>query len=169
MGIVVRRVVAGNAMVVGDINDNIPILVRKSANESAPASTITVQDDDELFFAVEANSIYFVQALIRYTAGSNVPDLRLNYSYPAGASFARFDFGPPSGTVAASDTTDWSVATTGDNGRGADATQRAIHMMGDLQIGATPGTFRVRFGQVTSSAALITVNLGSYLMAWKYS
>jgi hypothetical protein len=165
----VRRVSGGNPIVVGDINENIPIIVRKTTNESAPASTITVQDDDELFFTVEANSIYFVEGLFRYTAASNTPDLRLNYSYPAGASFARFDWGRTPASTATNDVIETSVATTGDAGRGAGTTQTSIFMKGDLQIGGTAGTFRVRFGQVTSSVDLVTMNLGSYLMAWKVS
>lgn len=165
----VRRVSGGNPIVVGDINDNIPILVRKSTNENAPASTAAVQDDDELFFSVEANSIYYVEGLFRYTAASNTPDLRLNYSYPAGASFARFDWARGPSSTATLDVVEQSVATTGDAGRGAGTTQSAVFMRGDLQIAGTAGTFRVRFGQVTSSVDLVTMNLGSYLMAWKYS
>lgn len=161
------RVSGGNPFLVGDINGNIPILVRKTTNENAPASAAAVQDDDELFATVEANGIYLVEGFFRYTAGSNTPDLRLNYSYPAGATFARFELGPPTTTTTAADTTDFSVATAADTLRGAGATQRTIMMWGDLQIAGVAGTFRARFGQATSDVALVTMNLGSWLRLTK--
>lgn len=161
------RVSGGNPFVVGDINNNIPILVRKTTNENAPASSAAVQDDDELFCAVEANAIYLVEGFFRFTAGSNTPDIRFNYSYPAGASFARFELGRTPASTATADTIESSVATTGDTGRGAGTTQTSLMMWGDLQIGATPGTFRVRFGQVTADVALVTMNLGSWLRLTK--
>ena len=161
------RVLGGNLAVTQDVNGNIPILVRKTANESAPASTAAVQDDDELFATVEANSQYLVEGFFRHTAGSNTPDIRLNYSLPAGASFAHFELGRTPASTATADTVEQSVATTGDVGRGSGTTQTCILMWGDLQVGATPGTFRVRFGQVTADVALITMNLGSWLRLTK--
>lgn len=161
------RVSGGNPILVGDINNNIPILVRKTTNENAPASSAAVQDDDELFAAVEANSIYLVEGFFRFTAASNTPDIRFNYSYPAGASFARFELGRTPASTATNDVIETSVATTGDTGRGAGTTQTTAIMWGDLQIGATPGTFRVRFGQVTSDVGLVTMNLGSWLRLTK--
>jgi hypothetical protein len=162
-------VTGGEDVVVGNINNNIAILVRKSLDENAPASTITVQDDDELFFTVDANSIYFIRGWFCYSAVSNTPDLRVNYSYPAGATFKRADYGPPNTSTTQSDTTDFGVATTSDNGRGAGTVERAMMMEGELITGGTAGTFRVRFGQVTTSVDLVTMKSGSRLMAWKYS
>lgn len=164
----VRRVSGGNAFVTADINDNVPLLVRKTTNENAPLNVAAVQDDDELFLPVEANSIYLVEGFFRYTGGSANPDIRFNYSYPAGASFARFELGRTPASTVTNDVIETSVATSGDTGRGALTTQTCCLMWGDLQVGATPGTFRVRFGQVTADAVnLITMNLGSYLRLTK--
>lgn len=161
-------VAGGDDINVQDITDIAPILVRKSTNESAPLNSAVVQDDDELFASVEANSKYLVEGFFRFTAGSNTPDMRLNYSYPAGASFARFDLGRTPASTATADTIEQSVATTGDAGRGAGTTQTCVIMWGDLQVGATAGTFRVRFGQVTADAVnAITMNLGSWLRLTK--
>ncbi len=161
------RVLGGNLVVTQDVNGNIPILVRKTTNENAPASVAAVQDDDELFASVEANSFYLVEGFFRFTAGSNTPDIRFNYSYPAGTSFARFEIGRTPASTSTADTVEQSVATAADTGRGAGTTQSCVMMWGDLQVGATPGTFRVRFGQVTADVALITMNLGSWLRLTK--
>lgn len=158
----------GDDIVVSDLTDSVPLLARKTTNESAPLNAAAVQDDDELFCAVEANAKYLVEGFFRFTAGSNTPDLRLNYSYPAGASFARFELGAPAASTATADTVEAAVATSGDTIRGAGTTQRGMLMWGDLQTGANAGTFRVRFGQGTADAVnAITMNLGSWLRLTK--
>lgn len=161
-------VMGGDDLVVGDLTDAIPLIVRKTSNEAAPLNVAAVQDDDELFVSVEPNSKYLALGFFRYTAGSNTPDLRLNYSYPSGASFARFELGAPAASTATADTVEAAVATSGDTIRGAGTTQRGMIMWGDLQTGGTAGTFRVRFGQGTADAVnAITMNLGSWLVLFK--
>lgn len=144
------------------------LMVRKAANEAVTSST-TLQDDDELFLAVQANSIYFVQGWFRYVSANATPDLKLNYTYPAGASFTRTDWGAPSTTTSAADTINTTVQTTGDSARGADTNNRSIYMMGELTTGATAGTFRVQWAQNTSDAGSVTMLGSSRLMMWKYS
>jgi hypothetical protein len=162
-------VFAGDPINASDINNASPIMVRKSADEVAPVSSAAVQDDDQLFVSVEANAVYFVTGWLRYISVSNVPDLRLNYSYPAGAVFARSDWGSPSSTTAIPDTVDVGVATSGDNGRGAGTVERSIFVMGELTTSATAGTFKVRFGQVTSSTDTVTMRAGSRIVLQKYA
>lgn len=157
-------------LVTADLLDSmLPQLIRKGSDESAPASTITVQDDDELFLAVAASATYFVTGWLRYTAASNTPDLRLNYSYPAGASFARADWAAPDTTTTSADSINTVVATTGDNTRGAGTVERSVLLLGELTTGGTAGTFRVRFGQVTSSVDLVTMKAGSRLEMRRYA
>ena len=147
----------------------LPMFVRKSADEAAPTSAASVQDDDELFLSVEANASYFVFAWLRHTAVSNTPDIRINYSYPAGASFARSDWGAPDTTTASSDSINNTISTTGDNTRGSGTVERAIVMHGELIVGATAGTFKVRFGQATSSVDAVTMKAGSRLILTRYA
>lgn len=158
----------GDDLVVSDLTDVVPRLVRKFNNEAAPLNVAAVQDDDELFISVEANAFYLVEGFFRYTAATNTPDIRFNYSYPAGTSFARFELGRGPSSTTTLDVVEQSVATTGDTGRGAGSTQSCVLMWGDLQTGGTAGTFRVRFGQVTASATdAVTMNLGSWLRLTK--
>lgn len=162
-------VFAGDPINASDLNGILPIMARKAVDELAPLSTAAVQDDDALFVAVEANAFYFVTAWLRFVAVSVTPDLRLNYSYPAGATFARSDWGAPSASTTVNDTIDTGVATAADNGRGALTTERSVIVMGELITGATAGTFRVRFGQVTSSVDGITMKAGSRIVLQKFA
>jgi hypothetical protein len=146
-----------------------PLYARKAATEAAPTSSTTQQDDDELFVSVEANASYFVECWIRYSAVSATPDLRLNYSYPSGASFTRSDWGVPTSTTTTADSIDTTIQTTGDSHRGADATPRTIQTRGDLTVGSTAGTFRVRFSQSTSSADAVSVLVASHIRLTRYA
>ncbi|WP_433368351.1 hypothetical protein ACQPZX_41395 [Actinoplanes sp. CA-142083] len=161
----------GDIIFASDINDVIELLPRsvvKAADEAAPTGSAAVQDDNELFMSVAASGNYLVEGWFRYTAASNTPDLRLNYSYPAGANFARSDWGAPDTSTASADTINTVVLTTADNTRGAGTVERTIYMKGYLAVGVTAGTFRVRFGQVTSSADAVTMKAGSRLTLTKY-
>jgi hypothetical protein len=163
------RFAVGQRLTAALLESMLPIMVRKTTGETAPTSSAAVQDDDELFVSVEANSIYFVDAWIRYNASSNVPDLRTNWTYPSGSTFTRTEWGAPTGSTTGADTIDTTVATSGDVSRGADANPRSLYVKGELTTGSTAGTFRFQFGQVTSSAATVTVLASSRLVLQKYS
>lgn len=136
----------------------------KTADEGPVVSNVTPQNDDHLFVSVAANSRYIVQGWIRYVAESATPDLRINYTYPAGATFARNDFGTAftAGTVAA-EAVDMTTQTTADNGRGAGTAERGLIVLGYLSTGGTAGTFRVTWAQLTSSADDLFVKAGSWI------
>ncbi len=156
-------------LVTADLLDSmLPQVIRKASDESV-TSSIALQDDDELLLAVEASATYLVTAWIRHTAASNTPDLRLNYSYPSGASFARSDWGSPDTTTASADSINTVVQTTGDNTRGSGTVERSIYVVGELTTGGTAGTFRVRWAQATSDAGAVTVKAGSRLEMRRYA
>src|SRR5574341_1924364 len=60
--------------------------VRKTADESVTSST-TLQDDDHLVIAVEANTNYFIEAFLIYD-GDAAGDFKFTFSVPAGATLA---------------------------------------------------------------------------------
>lgn len=161
-------VFAGAVIFASDSN-NALVMIRKSADEVAPVSSIALQDDNELFVAVLANSIYFVSGWFMYSAVSNVPDLRINYAFPASATFTRTDWGVPSTNTTPADSIDTTAATTADNGRGAGTTVKSLYMQGELVVGATAGTFKVQFAQVTSSVDAVTMKAGSRLILQKFA
>ncbi|MEV6297859.1 hypothetical protein AB0M02_00465 [Actinoplanes sp. NPDC051861] len=144
------------------------ILTAMKIADETLSSLGTVQDDDHLLVSVEANSYYIVEGWIRYVSASTSSDLRINYSYPASAAFARNDFGTATSAAAtAAEAVDMTVVTTGDNGRGSGTTERGVSVKGFLQTSTTAGTFRVRWAQVTSSADSLTVKTGSWIKLTK--
>lgn len=162
--------IAVGALVTADLLDSmLPQFARKAADETAPTTSAAVQDDDELFLSVEANASYFMEAWLRHSASTNTPDIRINYSYPAGATFARSDWGAPDTTTASADSINNTVSTTTDNTRGSGTVERAIYVRGELIVGSTAGTFKVRFGQATSSADTVTMKAGSRLILTRYA
>jgi hypothetical protein len=161
---------AVGVLVTADLIDSmLPLYARKSASEAAPTSNTTLQDDDELFVPVEANASYFVDGYLRYVAASATPDLKLNYTYPSGASFARSDWGVPTTTTTVADSIDTRLASTGDSLRGGDANPRSIFMKGELVVSSTSGTFRVQFAQNTSSVDSVTMLSSSRIVLTRYA
>src|SRR5262245_15271614 len=78
--------VSGQVLTASDVNTwFVPIAAVKTANESVTSST-TLQNDDELFVSVAANSTYLVQCYIKCD-GAATGDIKLNWTAPASATF----------------------------------------------------------------------------------
>jgi len=146
----------------------LPLIARKNADEGLNSNG-TVQADDELFVSVVAGASYIVEGWLIYSAASNTPDLRINYTYPSGASFTRTDWGAPPASTSTNDVVEMSVATTADVGRAAGTTQRSVWVRGDLVVGATAGTFRLVWAQVTSDVNTVSMKAGSHIKLTRYA
>lgn len=162
-------VFAGDPINASDLNNAVPIMIRKGADQAAPVSSISLVDDNALFVSVEANATYFMTGWLRFIAVSVTPDLRINYSYPAGATFNRSDWGAPTASTTVYDVIDTSIVGAGDNGRGALTVERSLMVSGELVTSTLAGTFKVRFGQLTSSVDAVTMKAGSRLILQKYA
>lgn len=156
---------AGRAPTPDQLNMLIPIFARKTADESLPSST-TLQDDDQLAVAVDANATYWVQTFISYEAAT-AGDLKIGWSAPAGAEFP-WNFAGLTSTAATAGDAVYSAVNTlsgtdtaGGIGAGAALVARPS---GILVISSTPGTFTFRWAQGTSSATPTIVKAGSGLL-----
>src|SRR3954462_15466322 len=98
---------------------------RKSSDQSV-TSSITLVNDSELFLPMVTNASYFYEAWLLYTAGSNTPDLRLNYFIPAGATILRSDWGHDVGTVSVTSSVDVSVIGNTDRTLGGGSASSVI-------------------------------------------
>ena len=133
-------------------------VVGKTADEIVNNST-TLQNDDELFFAVAANEIWYIH-VVMIEISSAVADFKYGFTAPAGASF---DYAimnaAPANTRGLSD-------TYGDAGAGLAA--RAIVLpRGLLVVGATAGNFQLQWAQNTAEVSDTTVKVGSCIIAHK--
>lgn len=163
------NVEVGDLVTADLLNSMLPLAARMTANQSLTTSSIVLQNITELAVPVESDAIYFTYGWLRFTAGSNTPDIRLNYTYPSGASFTRADMGVPTTTTTQADVVDLGVYSTGDTSRGASTGQRSVFMQGELITGGTAGTFQVQAAQQTSSVDALTMIAGSRIMLVRFS
>lgn len=155
--------VAGDKVRASDVTD---LFALKAANESVTSST-TLQDDDELFVTVEADSIYVVHAVFLYDA-STAGDLKFTFTAPSGATFQWNSSVAALATTGATSpgTTNFAGSDIGTNygagGAGAGTTLSAV-TSGVLVTSSTAGAFRVQFAQFTSDATATRMLAGSFL------
>jgi len=150
---------------------------RKAVNEPVTNSA-AVQNDDDLKFTAEANSIYVVDVymLVSVGSGSSVPDFKAGWSLPALANVSWSLIGPDPAMASASP----QIAQMVQNGLIEQASGAAtlacgvantgftpVQIKGTIVTGANAGVCNVQWAQNTATAAVATtVNKGSYI-AWR--
>jgi hypothetical protein len=137
--------------------------VLKTADENAPLSSTTLQNDNELFLPVVAQARYRWRALIKWAAGTTC-DIKFDLSLPAAANHDSlaftFDRGggsafPGSGGILFdsrmfSGTDSMSIPGAGSSW----STQGRLTVIeGWITVGATAGNAQIRFSQNTSHAS----------------
>lgn len=170
---------ASNQVEIGNINnpieaksngianlDGVPIAKQlssfKTADESITNST-TLQDDDDLILALEANKTYFFVLDAAVEAGSTTPDIQFDIKGPTGSSGAYWGATSEAGTFDDVARTTLGAATAMQLDTGA----RPYILKGFIEMGGTAGNLRFRWSQNTSSADATTVRKGSFFMAWE--
>ena len=159
--------------VAGDITDKrtyaivgSPLLegeyIVKSVNESVTNSS-TLQDDDELFFAAEANSTYRIEiGLARSYNALSGANLKVRVDIPTDGDalmVAAHETGNNANSRALRGNRD--LSTTGNDP--ANIEETAIFLVGFILIGITAGNVRVRWAQNGATSQTLTVLAGSYL------
>lgn len=138
--------------------ERMPITARKTANETI-ISNSTLQNDDELFVAVEASCVYHMELRLSYTSAL-APDLKLGWTYPTGTTI-RWS-GVDSDTAGAlritGNLTETSVPAI--CGSGGDL---CADYTGVVITGVTAGTLTLQWAQNTLTASNSTVYAGSFL------
>lgn len=143
-----------------------PVSARKTANESivSPGSS-TLQNDDELFIAVEANAVYIVELIILYTSGTT-PDIKFGLTVPTGATgtWSGIGYDTASSFLSFGPVNITSALPFG--GLAADKEAR-INIV--LATGANAGTVQLQWAQNTLNASTTTVYAGSYMNGTRIS
>jgi len=133
-------------------------LIVKEANESVLNST-TLQDDDELLFAVAANEVWQFEGVLNVDASSN-PDIKITFTGPSGSvgSYGCISQDISNNTVAG------SAALGGTTVIATAAQNKVIRYWGAIHNGANAGNLTLQWAQNTADAgAQITVRAGSYI------
>lgn len=160
---------AGHMVVTSDF-DIFGVTLFKTATESV-TSSVALQNDDQLFFAVAGNSRYTMEGFIIYD-GATAGDLKVAFTYPAGATFEwsnRGNTGPAAGTSL----TDFNTVIQTNDARSINATPTpsppGLHFapIGYLITSSTAGNLQMQWAQDTSSATATRVRSGSWLRLMK--
>jgi len=132
-------------------------VIVKEADETI-SSNNTLQNDDELLFAVAANEVYQFEGVLMVSTGAT-PDIKLTFAGPTGAvgsfswegadSSANRSFA----SAALGATTTFLVA----------GTPRLVRFWGGIHNGANAGNLTLQWAQNTSDGTNTTVLAGSYL------
>jgi hypothetical protein len=146
----------------------LPRAVRKAVDESV-TSSITLQNDDELFLTADANAQYLVFGHVIYD-GAAAGDISIAWSGPASATFDWVSGGIQTGASTGVDTVSTSAQILSANpaiGAIGAGSNLVIPLQGILVTAGTAGTLQFRWAQNTSSATATRVRAGSVLAMWR--
>jgi len=138
--------------------------VVKSANKTVTSST-TLQNDNELLYAMDANTNYIFEMMLLIT-GATAGDMKFALTVPSGGDLRASGFGPFSGTtslygpISSSGGTISSVETYGTTN------PTMVFVKGVVMNGSTAGDLQLQWAQNASSATATTVYAKSYLKVW---
>jgi hypothetical protein len=137
----------------------IPHTVKKPVDEILTNNTL--QDDDHLLFAADANSTYWFEIDVVFNSGAT-PGFQFNIATPAGGSGSFTGWAHTTGNVLQS-FTNVANATIAIAGIGGDA---YLRLSGDLTI-VTAGSVKFRWSQATTNASNTIVRKASKLLYGK--
>ncbi len=132
--------------------------VYKSSDESVNNSD-TLQDDDELLFAVGANELWIFQFWLDVVDTTSA-DFSYGFSGPAGSAivWAPIPQMATSGSVVTTIRRTTAIDTEG-------AGQPLHHALGRIDTAGTSGTLQLEWSQVNVTANNTTIRAGSWLTA----
>lgn len=134
----------------------------KTVDESL-ASNTTLQNDDELFVTVAANTTYKVEAVLIYS-GATTGDMKVAFTWPTSATMPWGLLGYTTAlafqAVAFSAPSSGTPFSVGCNGAGNDL---VLYLSGTLTVGSTAGTLQIQWAQAASDATATIVRAGSWL------
>ena len=134
------------------------VTVIKSVDEIVNNSA-TLQDDDALFFDVDANQVWTFDFVLQANSGTT-PDLRFAVTAPAGSicdvGYENTEFAATVGQYGCGVTTN-RVASSGND--------EVIRVTGTVRTSGTAGQVTLQWAQFTANASDSTVYSGSYVQA----
>ncbi len=140
------------------MSERMPITARKTANETVNNSAV-LQNDDELFVAVEASCVYHMELRLSYTSGTT-PDLKIAWTYPTGTTI-RWS-GVDADAAGAIRTTGNLLETTVPVICGSGGDLNAAYT-GMVITGVNAGTLTLQWAQNSATGSNSTVYAGSFL------
>lgn len=150
-------ITAGSDGTAAQINSYLGIVKRKSVNETVNNSA-TLQDDNDLVWAVAASVVYRLNVYLAYNSNSTA-DLRVGWSVPSGTTMVWHAMGLDS-ALGFSASGNWNQGSV--LGFGGDSTDRFVHLAGLVTTSTTTGNLVLRWAQLTANASNTNLLTGSY-------
>lgn len=134
----------------------VPRTIIKVADETVNNST-TLQNDDELLFAVAANTKYVIRGRIKINTGAT-PDIKIGWTFPAGLTMDYSTIGFSGGAFAA-----YAFDQTGTPEIDGAGVADEFFIDGTVTVSSTAGTLQFQWAQNTLNASDTKVLAKSYI------
>jgi hypothetical protein len=145
--------------------------IRKTADETVTSST-TLQNDDHLVFAVDANSVYSIEMVLIVSAGNTTADYKFAWTFPSGTTMF-WGMVSEGGTM-------WQAGNhlTGPAALGTEATTITASsdniitgklFKGVVIVSSTAGNMQLQWAQNTSDGSGSVVKTNSHIRYRKIS
>lgn len=151
----------------GPPGTNNTTIVRKSADEQVTSNT-TVQDDDHLVIALEANSVYAIDSFLMFDSDATA-DIKFTFAGPSGSTIAFTSDGISAGNSNNIGSIKMDVNTAGVEAvlGGFIGTKTCIRPAGVIVTAGTAGNIVFRWAQNATSGTPTTIYANSWLRAQK--
>lgn len=138
--------------------------VVKTADETVNNSN-TLQNDDHLFFPIEASEIWFFKLALFVTGLSTTADLKINWSLPSGATIMWL--AEASGLGVSTAASPQAVISTANSALGTANNTSLQQLVGLITNSTTAGTAQFQWAQNTATAEDTKLLKGSQLRIWR--
>jgi hypothetical protein len=149
---------AGEDLTQKRLNEEIGVTLRKSADQTVN-NTTTMVNDTHLTWPVDALGRYVFDMELVYTAAT-AADIRIGWGSPTGTAMSWSATGLDT-ALAYKNVANLAAATTSNFGGNGVASGRVIHVSGYVDVGATAGSFTLRWAQDTANASDASMRTGS--------
>lgn len=147
---------AGDKPTAGQVEE-LRIRSARATLDETVNNTATLQNDDELFLTVAANSVYELSGVIYHNSGTT-PDFKIGWTYPTGLTMKYPILGFNGGLFATTQYTEASTPAID----GAGTADEFTIVGGLVIVSSTAGTLQMQFAQNTANASNTTRITGSY-------
>jgi len=148
----------GSSLVIWEQSDKSVI---KSSDEALKNNAV-LQNDDELFVALEANKTYEFEQRVLVVADSKIPELKYTFEIPTNATIriGNEDWNSNTARNSIDGTTIVPFVPLG-------ADDRYIQIHGHVETSSTPGNLQFKWSQNNAHSDNVTVRTGSSLVVYE--
>jgi hypothetical protein len=153
------------------------IIKRKTADEvvcgtggsCTQATGTTLQNDDELVIALQANESYVIDGFLFMIASNATPDCKIAFTVPTGATMTlgyHANSGDNNTNIGTDILTTSGSASVAIKSSGGSTKENPIFISGCILMGSTAGNLTLQWAQSSNSAGnTVTIKTNSYLRA----